>query len=200
MNEEGCITNALKQLNWPTFKKRRQVARLALMYICVTNQAAIDFLCYVQHQSSLKTRASHPLKLIPLRLSCDAYKLTASGREYPASIGYIYAVWAVVRKKSNLCWQPFNFSIMHASNSSHDSQAKFTVRSVIKCHKFRRNKKLRQLWSALPRHSQDSHNALNRSRTGKYLFFLIYSSRFLDGFEQLLAEATLCTKAHTSKM
>ena len=43
MNEEGCITNALKQLNWPTFEKRRQVTRLTLMYICVTNQAAIDF-------------------------------------------------------------------------------------------------------------------------------------------------------------
>ena len=72
--EEGCVTNALKLLNWPTLEKRRQVARLTLMYKCVTNQAAIDIPCYVHHQSSLKTRASHPLKFIPLQPSCDTYK------------------------------------------------------------------------------------------------------------------------------
>ena len=72
--EEGCVTNALKLLNWPTLEKRRQVARLTLMYKCVTNQAAIDIPCYVHHQSSLKTRASHPLKFIPLQQFCDTYK------------------------------------------------------------------------------------------------------------------------------
>ena len=41
----------------PTLEKRRQVARLTLMYKCVTNQATIDIPCYVHHQSSLKTRA-----------------------------------------------------------------------------------------------------------------------------------------------
>ena len=74
MRKEGCLTNALKLLNWPTLEKRRQVARLTLMYKCVTNQAAIDIPCYVHHQSSLKTRASHPLKFIPLQPSCDTYK------------------------------------------------------------------------------------------------------------------------------
>ena len=44
------------------------------LYRCVTNQAAIDIPCYVHHQSSLKTRASHPLKFIPLQPSCDTYK------------------------------------------------------------------------------------------------------------------------------
>ena len=72
--EEGCVTNALKQLYWPTLEKRRQVARLTLMYKCVTSQAAIDIPCYVQHQSFLKTRASHPLKFIPLQPSWDTYK------------------------------------------------------------------------------------------------------------------------------
>ena len=37
-------------------------------------QTAIDIPCYVHHQSSLKTRASHPLKFIPLQPSCDMYK------------------------------------------------------------------------------------------------------------------------------
>ena len=72
--EEKCVSKALKQLNWPTLEKRRQVAGLTLMYKCVTNQAAIDIPCYVQHQSSLKTRAPHPLKFIPLQLPCDTYK------------------------------------------------------------------------------------------------------------------------------
>ena len=43
--QEGCVTNALKVLNWPTLEKRRQLARLTLMYKCVTNQAAIDIPC-----------------------------------------------------------------------------------------------------------------------------------------------------------
>ena len=50
---EGCVTNALKLLNWPTVEKRRQVARLTLMYKSVTNQAAIDIPSYVHHQFSL---------------------------------------------------------------------------------------------------------------------------------------------------
>ena len=41
--KEGCVTKALKQLNWPTLEKRRQVARLTLMYI----KDAIDIPCYI---------------------------------------------------------------------------------------------------------------------------------------------------------
>ena len=48
--------------------------------------------------------------------------------------------------------------------------------------------------------TQDSRNARNRSRTRKNPVFLIYSSRFLDGFERLSAEATFRTPAHTAKM
>ena len=43
--------------------------------------------------------------------------------------------------------------------------------------------------------TQDSRNALNRSRTGKNPIFYIYSSRFLDRFERLSAEATFHTPA-----
>ena len=32
--EEECVTNALKRLNWPTLKKRRQVARLTDVQMC----------------------------------------------------------------------------------------------------------------------------------------------------------------------
>ena len=72
--EEGCVTNALKQLNWSTLEKERQAAKLTLMYKCVTNQTATDIPGYVHHQSFLNTRSSHPLKFIPLQPSSDTYK------------------------------------------------------------------------------------------------------------------------------
>ena len=73
VQERGGMRNQRAELNWPTLEKRRQVARLTLMYKRVTNQAAIDIPCYVHHQSSLKTRASHPLKFTPLQSSRDTY-------------------------------------------------------------------------------------------------------------------------------
>ena len=92
------------------------------------------------------------------------------------------------------------FSIVHARNSSRDSQAKLIVRSVVKWREFRGNKKIALTLICYARFTQDSRNALNRSRTGKNQFFKIYSSRFLDGFERLSAEATFRTTAHTAKM
>ena len=69
--DEMKIMSNLRQINWPTLEKRRQVA--TLMYKCVTNQTAINIPSNV-HQSSLKTRSSHPMKFIPLQPSCDTYK------------------------------------------------------------------------------------------------------------------------------
>ena len=86
--EESCVANALKQLNWPTLEKRRQVARLTLIYKSLNDQAAIIILSYVQHQSSLKTRSSHPLNLF-----CSRHPMTltsiASGQELPLT-GIVY--------------------------------------------------------------------------------------------------------------
>ena len=80
--EEGCVTKAPKQLNWRTLEKRRQVARLTLMNKCVTNQAAIDIPCYVNHQPSLK---KHPhlihWNLFHLSHPVTHTANTASGRE-----------------------------------------------------------------------------------------------------------------------
>ena len=45
--EEGCVSKALKQLNWPNL----EVAELTLMDKCVTNQAAIDIPCYMYNIS-----------------------------------------------------------------------------------------------------------------------------------------------------
>ena len=75
---------------------------------------------------------------------------------------------------------------MHARNSSHDSQAKLIVRSVVKIwHKFHRNKKIATALICYARLMQCS-KPVKQEKT----CFLIYSSRFLDGFERLLVEAT----------
>ena len=65
-NEKKCVTNTLKQLNWPTLEKTRQVAILTLML--PTRPLLIE------HQSFIKPRASYPLKFILLKPPCDAYK------------------------------------------------------------------------------------------------------------------------------
>ena len=76
--------------------------------------------------------------------------------------------WVSCHAKSSLPPTTVQFSIVHARNSSLDSQAKLT--------------------------------ALNRSRTGKIVFFLMYSSRFLDGIERLSAEATLHNSSHSENV
>ena len=81
---------------------------------------------------------------------------------------------------------------MHVQNLSRDLQAKSIIRFVVKWREFQGNKKKSDNFDLL-------RNALNWSRTGKNQFFKIYSSRFLDGFEWLLAEATFRTPAHTAK-
>ena len=112
---------------------------------------------------------------------------------YPASRGYIFAVWAGVRKVRKVA-SADNRSIFHRAC------AKFVTRFASKILSsglssntatFAERKKLRQLWSA----TQDSRNGLNRSRTGKKPFFLIYSSR-LDGFERL--QVGRCYFSHDS--
>ena len=114
---------------------------------------------------------------------------------YPTSRGYIFTVWAGVRK------------VASAEDRSifHRACAKFVTRFASKINRhclssngatFAGIKKLRQLWSA----TQESRNALKRLRTGKKTVFSIYSSRFLDGSESLPAEATFRTTAHTAKM
>ena len=72
--EEGCVTRALDHLGWPTLEQRRYQSRLKLLHKSLNNEAAINIPPYVHHQSSLKTRSSHPMKFIPLQTSCDTYK------------------------------------------------------------------------------------------------------------------------------
>ena len=88
------------------------------------------------------------------------------------------------------------FSIVHARNSSRDSQAKLMVRFVVKWREFRGIKKIATTLICYARLTQCSKSVKNRKKTR----FLIYSSRFLDGFERLSAEASFRTPAHTAKM
>ena len=82
------------------------------------------------------------------------------------------------RAKSSLCWQPFNFltcmcEIRHVIHKQNQSSAGLSSNGT----SFAGIKKLRQLWySAYARRTQDSHNALNWSRTetGKTQFFNLF--------------------------
>ena len=119
-------------------------------------------------------------------------------KPYPVSRGYIFALWAVVGK------------VAFADNHSifYYACVKFVTWFTSKinrqvCHQMTRNsfKKILQqeLWSA----TQDkckTHAMLLTGQEQEKPVCLIYSSRFLDRFEQLSAEATFRTPAHTVKL
>ena len=71
--EEGCVSQALNHLNWPTLEHRRKVNRLTLMYKTLHSQA-INIPPYVKHKTGTKTRNFDPMKFIPVQTSCDEYK------------------------------------------------------------------------------------------------------------------------------
>ena len=91
---------------------------------------------------------------------------------YPVSRGYIFAVWAVVRKVASAD----NHSIFYLGCT------KFVARFTSKinrqvCHQMAQvwgNKKIVFTLICYTRFTQDSHNALNRSRTGKNPFFYLF--------------------------
>ena len=60
--EEGCVSQALNYLHWPTLQYRRRIARLCLLYKTLNNEAEITVLTYVQHQQLQRTRHSYPLQ------------------------------------------------------------------------------------------------------------------------------------------
>ena len=106
------------------------------------------------------TQRGPDFKVFPGRIPPDPY---------PASRGYIFAVWSVVRKVTSadnrsifyhacakfVTW--FASKINHQGSSGLSSNVASSTGIKI----------LQQLWSA----TQDSRNALNWSRTGKNLFF-----------------------------
>ena len=64
--QEGCVTQALNHLNWPTLEHRRKVNRLTLIYKTLHGQAAINIPPYVKHKTVTKTRNFDPMKFIPM--------------------------------------------------------------------------------------------------------------------------------------
>ena len=86
---------------------------------------------------------------------------------YPASRGYIFAVWAGVRKLASAD----NHSIFYHACVKFITRFASKINCQVCCQMMRvlrEEKKLRQLLPA----TQDSQDALNQSRTGKSLFFL----------------------------
>ena len=72
--QEGCVSQALNFLNWPTLEHRRKVNRLTLMYKTLHGQAAISIPPHVKHQTVTKTQNSDSMKFTPVETSCDEYK------------------------------------------------------------------------------------------------------------------------------
>ena len=72
--QEGCVTQALNYLNWPTLEHRRKVNRLIFMYKTLHGQAAISIPPFVKHQTVTKLRNSDAMKFIRVQTSCDEYK------------------------------------------------------------------------------------------------------------------------------
>ena len=144
-------------------------------------------------QNVVKTSVTHS-PAARVQLHCFYHILSHLNRRtatYPASRGYIFTVWAVVRKVASA----------DSRSIFYRACAKFvTPFAVIKWREFRGDrKKLRHLWSA----TQDSRNALNRSRTGKKTRFLKFIPpdlwTDLNGCGRI--EATFRTTAHyTAKM
>ena len=135
--------------------------------VCVTNVTGLSHACFVLIFTQHTLRAEATFLLC--ELSCEKQPL-------PTTI---------------------QFSILDARNSSHDSQVKLIVRSVIKWRKFRGNKKIVFTLICYTRFTQDSHNALNRSRTGKNPFFLFICPDFqtdLNGCRQRLLFAHQLTQ------
>ena len=113
---------------------------------------------------------------------------------YPASRGYIFAVGAGVRKVASTD----NRSIFYRACAKFDTRfaSKINRESVVKWHEFGGNKKIALTLICYARLAQCSKPVKNRKKP----VFLIYSSRFLDRFERLSAEATFRTPANTAKM
>ena len=88
------------------------------------------------------------------------------------------------RAKSSVCQQQFNFLLCMREICQSSGQLSNGASFV-------GIEKIATTPICYARLMQDSKcNKLNQSKTGKNLGFLIYSSRFLDGFERLSPEAT----------
>lgn len=72
--EEGCVSQALNSLQWPTLQHSRRTVRLCMLYKTLNNEAEITVSTHVQHQQLQLT--SHSLKFTPLQATCDGYKFS----------------------------------------------------------------------------------------------------------------------------
>ena len=71
--EPGTVTKILKDLEWPTLEKRREVSRLTLMYKLLHGQAAIQLPTYIQRLSP-RTRLYHPERFRQMTTHKEVYQ------------------------------------------------------------------------------------------------------------------------------
>ena len=87
---------------------------------------------------------------------------------------------------------------MHKQNSSCDSQAKLIVRSVLKWHKFHRNKKIATTLICYARLMQCSKLVKNRKKNSFFLFIHLPFWMDLNGCQQRLLYAQRLTQRKCS--
>ena len=134
----------------------------------------------VKENKKYKSKKSANSKMyIPFLVFCDLFwqllleisSILSSSLEketfviYPTSRGYIFAEWAVVQWVASADNSSILFSMVHAQNSSSDSQAQLIVRSVVEWCKSGGNKKIVNTLICYARLTQCSKPVENRKKT-----------------------------------
>ena len=82
-DQRDSITDILRALNWPTLQKRRQQARLVLLFKILKDFLTVPSSNLPTKSSVLKTRYTHNFKLTPYQPNIDLYKFSFLPRTVP---------------------------------------------------------------------------------------------------------------------
>ena len=69
----GTVTRILSDLQWPTLQRRRQDARLYLLYRSIQGNIAVSLPSYITKQTRT-TRHTHPQRFLQVRASTQTYQ------------------------------------------------------------------------------------------------------------------------------
>ena len=82
-DQRDSITDILRALNWPTLQKRRQQARLVLLFKILKDFLTVPSSNLPTKSSVLRTRYTHNFKLTPYQPNIDLYKFSFLPRTVP---------------------------------------------------------------------------------------------------------------------
>ena len=82
-DQRDSITDILRTLNWPTLQKRRQQARLVLLFKILNHLLTVSSSNLPTRSSVLRTCFTHNFKLTPYQPNIDLYKYSFLPRTVP---------------------------------------------------------------------------------------------------------------------